>query len=731
MVVTTYASIRVQFFDYLFRNKEGWLCIAYSPKKDTFHQKFFEWPVERDNVSQFVEQVSHGNNVWFAVCLFKEAKRDRELAVDNNLVWADLDYIHPTTLEPKPSCVIRTSEARFQALWRLNQEVPWDVAQDYSRKIAYKYEADKSGWDAGQLLRVPYTANYKPEYVVDGKPPPVELLWAEEDLLSTTPFDAIYLPDADRNNGASPDQPLPDPATLPNIDSIIYAYKDSIDRSNGFFILYDQEPSMSDDWSKRLWRLINVCFEVGMNEVETFVVASKAKCNKYERDNRPIAYLWKEVLKASANHTRFTLVKDSYTLLEMPRLVDQDFVEDDFVDTYKKWAIEATDAPAEYHELSCFVMLSAALAGHVRLDTSFGQLSMNIWGLILGGSTLTRKTTAMNFVKETLLDLDESIIIASEASPEGLLSGLSVRPDAVSVFYKDEISGLFESMRKREYMSGLPEIFTNLYDVPKVFTRRLRKDLIIVRRPYFILFGGGIRDRVYESLSEEHITSGFIPRFLIVSADHAVNQLRPTGPPKPFTDEGRRKTLERLADLREMYMKASAIKTPDGQTLTTLTSRTEAKLTTGAWDRFADIETKLINAADESQLAYLALPTFTRLAYSTLKMAVLLGAARGEPNGEGVIEITEKDVIDAATYTQRWGRHTVHMLMGVGKTVTEKTLDKIMLTVTTMPGVTKSELMRRHHLMAKLANDIITTLYDRGLIDIRREGRGSRIWPVL
>ena len=34
-------------------------------------------------------------------------------------------------------------------------------AEDYSRRLAYHVGADKSGWDLGQLLRVPFTMNWK------------------------------------------------------------------------------------------------------------------------------------------------------------------------------------------------------------------------------------------------------------------------------------------------------------------------------------------------------------------------------------------------------------------------------------------------------------------------------------------------------------------------------------------------------------------------------------------
>jgi ribosomal protein S25 len=727
----SYLTIRVQFLEYLFGAKEGWLNIAYAmPNNARFRQRFFQWPAQKAELGHFIETVLAGHNIWYAVSLFEHAERKKEYALPNNIVWADLDFVHPESLDIRPSVALKTSNEKYQALWRLEQDVSWEVAQEYSKRLAYKVGADKSGWDATQLLRVPYTHNYK--YELDDLPI-VDIMWVEDTTFPTSTFDLIPVGDADFSDAEIPvDRPMPATESLPSLDTILYHHRFTLSKVPQFATLFYEEPAESDDWSKRLWHLVNLAFECDMTLDEVFVIAMHAKCNKYERDNRPLSYLWREVLKAEIlQKKRLTIL--GTVPLSMPTLVEQTEADHEFMFAYKDWAAKITDAPAEYHELGFFVMLSAVLSDLVSLKTSFAPLGMgvNIWGLVLGNSTLTRKTTAMNLIKDILLELDYESIIASDASPEGLLGSVADRSRRVSIFFKDEISGFFKNINVHRYMSSMPEVLTNLYDVPEVYTRQLAKTTVKITKPYFIIFGGGIRDAVYEQLSHEYVFSGFIPRFLVVSASHDTERLRPVGPPQEYAIEGRNAIIKRLADLRDLHYKTAYIRDMQGNSLAALQPQMDAKLSDKAWERFNDIMDKLILAADNSYNAEIAQPTFQRLGYSTLKMATLLAASRSQPTSANTIVVNENDVVDAATYTQRWGHHTVDLITNTGKTMTEKKLDQVLSTVIKHPGVLRSELMQRHSLGKKDATEVFGTLEERGLLEAKRQGKGTRFYPLI
>jgi hypothetical protein len=724
-VAQTLLPIRTQFFEYLFGNTEGFLCIATSSKsKGYFSQKFFKWPDTIHEIDNFITSVQTNNNVWFCTSLLSRAERVKDACLPGAILWSDLDHVDHEKIDPPPTSVIESSPGRFQAYWRLVEKIPPDVQEDLSKRLAYHIGADRSGWDLTQLLRVPFTFNMKYP-----QPPKIQLLFARETLAPVDIFDA--LPDV--SLPMAPDIDVDEmPEEPPDVSNVIYAHREELRKQSDFSQLYANEPQLEADWSRLLWRLINICIEVGMTREETFAVASTAACNKYERDNRPVSYLWREVIKADLSHNTLTVLTDQgYATLELPQLVDPDSVtEDSLVLDYKKWGEAATDAPIQYHELACFILLSATISGGLRLGTSFGELVPNLWGLILGESTLTRKTTAMRMAMDIITDLDKQIILATDGSPEGLLTGLSTRPQRVSIFYKDEVSGFFDSINRKDYLAGLPETLTQLYDVPKVLQRLLRKDTITITEPYFIFFGGGIRDKVYGLISEEYILSGFLPRFLVVSGENDLARLRRTGPPTAGTEALKQNIVNSLIDLKEQYSLTSFIEVGGEQLITPV--RFNAKLDEKAWAYYGDLEMKLVHAANDSGSSMIALPTFQRLAFSMLKMAVLIAATRRETNEQNyTLEVTKDDIHQAAWYIQRWGVYTVELLENAGKPFIEKFLEKVGKFVRANPGCTKSAVMLKFHMSAKEARETLETLGERGIITVKKQGRMTKLYAVI
>lgn len=719
------SQVRVQFLDYLFGTQKGFICLATaSNSKADFKQHFFEWPAQRSIVANFIEDQHSRKNVWFCVNLLMQAERKKEYCLPSSFAWSDLDHAVPTQkMQPYPTCIVESSPSRFQAFWRIEGEpVPPDVAEDFSKKLAYTIGADKSGWDLTQLLRVPWTNNFKYD-----PPAQTKLISISEDSYPIELFDAIQIP-SDNGDSANDVTALPD--SLPTLDNVLYRYKSEGRLDEEFTSLFIKEPDSNSDWSRILWRFIHHCFSLGMTPEEVFVVSNGAACNKYKRDNRPASYLWRDVSKAAQEQRNFNaLLSNSVEIVTMPHLVDWDeFEEDTFIKDYKEWANRATDAPEQYHELTCFIALSAVICSGLWLGVEWGEIVPNLWGLVLGESTLTRKTTAMRLAVDTLKDLDESLILATDGSAEGLLTGLSHRPKRVSIYWKDEVSGLFDSINRKDYLAGLPETLTQLYDVPKVLTRLLRKETITISEPYFIFFGGGIRDKVYSLINDEYILSGFLPRFLVVSGENDLSRLRRTGPPTEFSTERKDHIIRSLADLKDRFN--TTIETTIGGQTVQWPTRIEARLTDEAWQYYGDIEEKLTNAGNDSDMSMLALPTFTRLGFSLLKMSLLVAASRREPDSSNRLAVELRDVKQAAFYIERWGHYSIDLLLNAGKSQTEKIISKALSLVKRNEGLPKSELMQRMHLSARDAKDLIDTMSQRGLIDTKPAGRGIRLYSI-
>lgn len=721
---------RLQFFDYLFEQRDGFLCIAHAPrndiKKGKFQQKFFKWPDQREGLGPYIDSIVKGNNVWFGINLFRRPERKRDFALPTPLVWSDLDTCDPGEINPPPQCRLKTSHYNFQGIWRLEENIDPEQAQAYSKRIAYAYAdkgADKSGWDIEQLLRVPFTFNYKYD---DGatEVPTVQLLSKFEARLPVAVFEEFTPPTPEEI--LVHDEPVPDVLSLPEPQQIIYAYGNEL-RRTPFAEIFGTEPK--SDWSAAMWQLLNICLEVGMTKEETFAIALVAKCNKYDRDNRPIGYLWKEIAKAELKQKNISLILDETEPLKVPVLVKGDMPPKSVLDDYKAWAVEATDAVEEYHELACTMLLSSILSAGLYLNTSFGKVVPNLWGLILGDSTLTRKTTAMKMAMEFVAEVDRELVVATDGSVEGMLTALAARPGKVSVFYKDEVSGFIDSINRKDYLAGMSETFTQLYDVPPFLTRLLRKETITITSPVFIFFGGGIRDKMYALLNDEHVLSGFLPRFLIVGGNADVNKIRPTGPLAPALDAKRRELREKFVHMHTLYNQDAVIEIPDANTTINIPTQTEAILTNAAWKFFQDTEMLLTKEAAQSASSLVAQPTFGRLAWSSLKMGMLFAAARQEPV-DGKISVEVTDLQAATWYVQKWGRHTVDLIQNVGRTANQRIISRVYEHVKRRPGCSRSEVSRFFHLSKKELDLVLDTLQDRGQVIIKKSGNGYVIHPV-
>jgi hypothetical protein len=517
---------------------------------------------------------------------------------------------------------------------------------------------------------------------------------------------------------------------LPDPGMVLYRYKAEGKLDEEFASLYTTAPDANADWSRILWRFIHKCFELGLLQDEVFVLAINAACNKYARDNRPLSYLWRDVIKAAKEHSHFeVLLGGKVEIVTMPHLVDFDEIEEDtFIADYKGWANAATDAPEQYHELGMFIALSAVVSAGLSLKVQWGEIVPNLWGLVLGESTLTRKTTAMRLVIDILKDIDESLILATDGSAEGLLTGLSGRPKRVSIYWRDEVSGLFDSINRKDYLAGLPETLTHLYDVPPIYTRLLRKETITISEPYFIFFGGGIRDKVYSLINDEYILSGFLPRFLVVSGENDLSRLRRTGPPTEVSTERKDNIVRSLTDICERY-NTSVTTSIAGQQIE-MPIKIEARLSEEAWDYYRNLEDIMTNAGIETDMSMLALPTFSRLSYSLLKMSMLVAASRRLPDQSNRLAVETSDVKQAAFYIEKWGHYSIDLILNAGRSTAEKAIDRAINIVKRKEGLTKAEFMQRQHLSAREAKDIIETMVQRGLIDVKAAGRGHRIYSV-
>lgn len=714
------------FFKMVFGQNEGIVCIAYaSANKKEFREEFFTYPDQLDKMLETIHDKHKDHNMYFCPQLLGEKKRHKENVILAPNVWSDLDTCDPGNLLVEPTIIIESSPGRYQGYWVMEKPLKPEVAEDLSRRIAYKHAedgADRSGWDLTQLLRIPVTYNYK--YRQQDQRPIVRVISATRSLYRMADFKDY----PESPSYLTTEFPMPDADDLPqDADELLQQRRLILNPM--IWRLYDEEPD--GDWSKALWNLQMLLFEANFTRDEVFVVARNSACNKYKRDKRPEALLWKEVCRAEAkaNLNHQLLVPDPEKVAKLLSDEEQEIVEKaepTFIDRYIKWASSLGDAAPQYHQAGAFICLSSLLCGSVRLPTSYGAIIPNIWFMILADTTLTRKSTSMDIATDLLEDVDPDLVMATDGSLEGLLTSLSNRPGKPSIFLRDEFSGLLEQMTKKDYMAGMPELLTKLYD-GKMQKRILRKEVVEVRDPRLLMFAGGIKNKITSLLTFEHVSSGFMPRFVFITAESDIKRVKPLGPPTTKTTGGRDEILNELQDMYTHYNRMEEVHVEKLQTTLSRKMITEASLTPEAWFRYNQLESGLLELGLQSELPEIMTPVGDRLAKSILKAAVLIAASKARSR-DVVVEI--EDLLRAISYGQQWYMHSVEVMNNVGKNSSERALDKILEAVHRRGNIPRSKLMQSYHLTAQQTDMILNTLEQRGQITRQRRGRTEMIMSI-
>jgi len=723
------AQKRSTFFKLIFGQTSGLVCIAImsSTNKKNFTEQFFKYPEDLPQMLSHIQNNVQGSNVYFCPQLLRDKKRTKENVEVTPNVWSDLDSCPPENMLVEPTVVIESSPERYQAYWVLEEPMDPDDAEDTSRRIAYHHAdqgADRSGWDLTQLLRVPFTFNYK--YGSGLEVPQVKIISANRHLYRMKDFSSY----PETPEYQITDIPMPAPEDLPaSAEDLLQARRMTLNPL--IWTFFSDEPA-THTWSQALWNLEMLLFETGFKREEVYVIAREARCNKYARDGKPTVLLWKDVCRAEQKamlHSQLLVPKEKETLSLISE-EEKNRVEangDTFVERYIAWASALGDAAPQYHQAGAFIILAGLLSGSVRLPTSFGTIIPNLWFMILADTTLTRKTTSMDIAMDLLMEIEEDVVMATDGSLEGLLTGLSSRPGQPSIFLRDEFSGLLESMTKKDYMAGMAELLTKLYD-GKMQKRMLRKEVIEVRDPRLILFAGGIKNRITGLLTFEQVSSGFIPRFVFITAESDLSRLRPIGPPTTKSTGNRDAILEELRDISHQYNQTQVLHIEKLKAEIKQKIMFDATMTEEAWVRYNKLESTLLQAELKHQQSKIMTPVGDRLAKSILKTAILLAASRQRTPD---IVVEEIDILTAIKYGEQWRNHAEEVIGNIGKGEAERKLDLILHAVQRKPqGVARSTLMQHYHLDSRTATIAFETLEQRGLITRQKSGRTEILIPT-
>lgn len=683
------------YFDMLFPGtaKEGkdlgFVVVAlypggvFSEDKDSgpTQRHFFAWPSQRDDLVAFCLGNSE-RDVYTSAALFKTRGSSKGSNIAHQwAAYADAEDLPLDRLRAEPTMTVETSDGRHHLYWVTETDDPAQLI-DISRTIAKEHTkdgCDSSGWDAGQLLRIPGTANNK--YLRHGRPrwqipqPKLGPTYTMKALASQyPPFSG-----QERPSVASEMPPRPDwYYSAQSIRESAEVFRSSPEIHD----LYAADLKPEQDRSKTLWKLLSLLSRLNVSRITAMHIAWSAKCNKYKIDGRPEEDLWKQLCKAY-DHPDNQPVRNSFSDLTFRKEADESeenpekklaaFAEsvsillpeerdrvptDTFIDHYERWAATRTDAPACYHRAGAATILSTVFGEFGKCPTTF-DTNLTLWFFILGPTTRARKTTAMMMWVDFLDDLANdsfSYLLGSDVTSEALSMLLPDRNGRSSVFYRDEAHGLLYEQDKKRYLAGVREHMTEL------FTGRVRtalrvgnlkeheeRDLSVIKTN-FVMFLCGTLQQVTEHLTIGDYESGHLARFLIAEADPPPITEESMFTEQAFEEQHLNNDVVRQSLVNDVSA-ARAFWSENGEPGETVMVPFENE----TWLRYHKAKWKLHQAANDHELAEVLLPTVSRMGDSMMKTAILIAMSQREK----VVRMPH--LLKAMELTEDWYRSTARV----------------------------------------------------------------------
>ena len=231
-----------------------------------------------------------GADLYFTPLVFWDPERTNEAVGGMRCLFADIDTGLLDRI--RPSICWETSPGSYQGVWLLDQTVVPEVFASLNRDLTYYIGADRGGWHASKVLRIPGTLNWKrAKYNEDGLTVPRgRVLW-DDDVFYNPGSLRLDIPHTTRAVRLADVGPEPSPLGERDRQSILTTYRDWLPMRVRSW-LTDRHVT---DRSMMIWK---VACTLAMSEVppaDAFQMIYGTPWNKWKDDP---AKLWRDINKA-------------------------------------------------------------------------------------------------------------------------------------------------------------------------------------------------------------------------------------------------------------------------------------------------------------------------------------------------------------------------------------------------------------------------------------------------
>lgn len=297
-----------------------------------------------------------------------------------------------------------------------------------------------------------------------------------------------------------------------------------------------------------------------------------------------------------------------------------------FLDSYVQYAMECTDANVAYHIIGGLIALSQTMPNDMGIPLGDGHLYANLYGLVVGPSTESRKSVALTVCKRLLQDASVGVVAETPGSHEGLSESLRADPKQL-ICYPE--FGSFLANTEKGYQVPLKTMLTDAYDGADLGRALAKSRRGVIKSPRLSIIAGSTVDFLERHTEPADWTGGFLARFFTIYADR-----ERTFRKQPHAVPGRPELIERLQLLNGLESFGGKCRGFDPSV-------------DGIWNDWYDAtESRLKNSAHETRAA------IARGHSMAMKIALILAWDYGGARGGSDWYITEKELVPAIQITE-------------------------------------------------------------------------------
>lgn len=210
-----------------------------------------------------------------------------------------------------------------------------------------------------------------------------------------------------------------------------------------------------------------------------------------------------------------------------------DLAELPFEQLYVEWAKEITDAPEVYHQAVARLVLSCVVNRKVWLPFGPEKLFPNLYMLIIGPSTLKRKSWSVKLGRKFIREIYPDFEIQETSSRQAFISEYARKdrvPLSAGLIHIDELKGFVDRVKTGGWHQGFFQDLATFYAGERFHRRRgvteKEKEEFHIESPFLNIAACCSFDWLSQSVEMSDLLGGFFSRFLWIVDNEKVSFIK-------------------------------------------------------------------------------------------------------------------------------------------------------------------------------------------------------------